>query len=586
MKRSNAMHISIIKSKQGGKVYKSKLLRRSYREDGKVKKETIANLSFLDDRTIELLRDHLRGATLAQPKKDVEIIKSRSHGDVKAVSTVFRELDFINLINSRRCRERDIVCAMVAARIIRPRIKLTETHWWHNSTLPQEFNIEDFGVEELHTAMDWLLQRQKNIQGKLAKRLFQNDGLSLYYLASTYFDKQNKPPARFEFNSEGNKRKSLVNFGLLCDVRGCPSAVTVCPKNFRDIKTILPGVERLRKQFGLECVVFVGDRGMIKQSAIDALKELEGLNWISSLNGKSVTKLVRESSLDRIDEANPIEFFHPDFSSERLIAYRNSSLAEQQVQTRESLLELTEAELQNIQTKVDKGKVSGKARIRLRVSEVINHYRVKKYFRIKITDDSFDFERRDDTIAAKATLDGIYMLRTSLSENDLSASDCVRSYDELTQTERAFGTIKTNFLYDHSIYHHDEDQVEAHILIYMLAWYVEWNMRKAWRPLLIDDTTINAEELIHEPVYPVEKSKTATRKSQSQLFQKDSPIHSFTTLMENLATVVKNTCHLQIQASLEEPIEFEMTTELNIMQTQAMELLQKVGSISHAKPKL
>ena len=347
MKQSKAMHIDIIKSKQGGKVYKSKLLRQSYREDGKVKKKTIANLSFLDDRTIELLREHLKGATLARPEKDVEIIKSRSHGDVKAVSIVFRELDFINLISSSRCRERDIVCAMVAARIIRPRTKLTETHWWHNSTLPQEFNIEDVGVEELHAATDWLLQRQKSIQSKLVKRLFQNDGLALFYLASTYFDKRNNPPARFEFNDEANKSKSQVNFGLLCDVRGCPSAVSVYPSSPRYTKTILPEVERLRKQFGLDQVVFVGDRGMIKQATIDSLQELEGFNWISTLNGKLVINLMGESSLDRIDEDNPIEFFHPDFPSERLIVCRNSSLAEQQVQIRESLLELTEADLLN-----------------------------------------------------------------------------------------------------------------------------------------------------------------------------------------------------------------------------------------------
>ena len=580
------MHIAFIASKQGKKVYVSKLLRQSYRKDGKVQKRTLANLSHLDDTAIALLQGHLKGKTFIEATRGVEILSSRSHGAVAAVTDAFRELGFQQLISSRPSRQRDLVCAMVAGRIIRPHTKLATTRWWHTSTLARTFGVDDAGVDELYQAMDWLLQRQNRIQGKLAKRLFREGGLVLYDLSSTYVEGACCPLARRGYNRDGRRGKLQVNFGLLCDVRGRPAAVSVHPGNAGDTRTILPEVERLQKRFGLARVVLVGDRGMISATTIDALRRLDGLDWISALKGASVAKLMRRGALEGLDTVNLFELFHPDFPGERLVACRNPRLAQRRTRTRLSLLEATEAQLEHLGKRVRKGRLKGAAEIGLRVGEVINRYRMKKHFAITITDISLDFVRRQDTIAAEAALDGIYVIRTSLPEKTMTGEDCVRSYKALTRVERAFRTIKTVNLKVRPLHHRSGARVRAHIFLCALAWYVEWHMREAWRPLLFSDTELDDDVRTRDPVATAERSERAARKASRATLEDGTPVHCFRTLIETLEAITCNQCRIKTPDNDAAAATFEVTTKADATQQQAFDLLRGIRELSRAAPRL
>ena len=412
------MHIAVIASRQGGRVHTSKLLRQSYRKDGKVQKRTLANLSHLDDRAIALLQGHLKGRAFVEATGGgVEILGSRSHGAVAAVTGAFRELGFRNLIASRASRQRDLVCAMVAGRIIRPHTKLATTRWWHASTLARTFGVEDAGADEPYRAMDWLPERQNRIQGKLARRLFRERGPALYDLSPAYVEGGRRPLARRGHNRDGRKGKLQVNFGLPCDVRGRPAAVSVHPGNTGDTRAILPEVERLRKRFGLARVVPVGDRGMIVRTTIDALRPLDGLDWISALKGTSVAKLMRRGALGGLDAVNIFELFHPDFPGERLVACRNPRPARRRARARKSLLEATEIQLEKLAARVAGGRLRGAAETGLAVGGVINRHRMGKHFAVTVTDTGFVFARRQGTVAAEAALDGVYVIRASLPDD-------------------------------------------------------------------------------------------------------------------------------------------------------------------------
>ena len=333
-----AMHVAIIASKQGGKTYYSKLLRRSFRdESGKVQKKTLANLSSLSDETIALVRGSLAGKQYVEASDAFEILRSRKHGPVAAIAAAFERLGMIELIGSEPCRERDLVCAMIAARIIRPHSKLATTRWRKDTALGEMFGVDDAEVDELYAAMDWLGKRQNRIQGKLARRHFRDGGLVLFDLTSSYFEGTTCPLGRLGHDRDGKKGKLQVNFGLLCDVGGCPVSVLVYAGNIGDPKTLLPEVARLQKRFGLQRVAIVGDRGMIAQTRITELKKLDGVDWITALKSATIQKLIRSSSLDvaRFDEVNLFEVLHPDYPGERLVACRNPRLAARRAHTRD-----------------------------------------------------------------------------------------------------------------------------------------------------------------------------------------------------------------------------------------------------------
>ena len=580
-----AMHVAIIASKQGGKTYYSKLLRRSFRdENGKVQKKTLANLSSLSDETIALVRGSLAGKQYVEASDAFEILRSRKHGPVAAIAAAFDRLGMIELIGSEPCRERDLVCAMIAARIIRPHSKLATTRWWKDTTLGEMFGVDDAEVDELYAAMDWLGKRQNRIQGKLARRHFRDGGLVLFDLTSSYFEGTTCPLGRRGHNRDGKKGKLQVNFGLLCDVGGCPVSVSVYAGNIGDPKTLLPEVARLQKRFGLQRVAIVGDRGMIAQTRITELKKLDGVDWITALKSATIQKLIRTSSLDvaRFDEVNLFEVLHPDYPGERLVACRNPRLAARRAHTRESLLKATEADLAVIRKSVDGGTLRGRAEIGVRVGQAINRFRMKKHMNYEIGDTSFAFSRNAENIAREAALDGIYVIRTSLPEQDMAADDCVRSYKALTRVERAFRTMKTVNLHVRPIYHRIAQRVRAHIFLCTLAYYVEWHIREVWRDRLFSDPELEEITRTRDPVAPAERSQRAKRKAAGWL-EDGSETHCFRTLIESLETITRNTCRIQRgqPGTNPAPETFDMDTTPTKSQTKAMELLETIRRPKH-----
>ena len=551
------------------------LLREGYREDGKVKNRTLANLSSLSMDQVEAMRAILRGQTLRPVDELFEITSSRAHGHVQAVRVAMARLKFDSLIASRPSRERDLVCALVAARILAPHTKLATTRWWHTTTLAEEFSVTEADEDHLYAAMDWLLRRQGAIEKKLAARHLGEGSLVLYDVSSSYFEGTTCPLAKFGHNRDGKKGKLQVNYGLLTDRRGCPVAVSVHEGNTGDPKTLMPQLDKLQQEFGLKTVVLVGDRGMISQKAIDELKQHEGVAWITALKTGQIRALVEggQLQLGLFDEKNLFELAHPDFPGERLIACRNRELAGLRSHKRQSLLEATEKELAKVQAMVQRGRLSGRDKIGLRVGKVVDKYKVAKHFALEIEDQRFDFHRLETQIAQEAALDGIYIVRTGLTPEQMTAADCVRNYKSLAQVERAFRSLKTIDLKIRPIHHRLADRVKSHILLCMLAYYVEWHMREAWCPMLFADED-QAAKAIRDPVAPATRSAAARTKAATHTLGDGSAAHSFSTLQQELATIVRNSC--RTPESKEAAPSFQITTTANPKQRRALELLESI----------
>src|SRR6266568_794352 len=465
------------------------LLRESYRDGEQVKKRTIANLSSLPLHQVEGIRTVLKDQPRVAPDVLFDKLRDRHHGAVEAVRIAMRRLGFDALLDSRSSRERDLVIAMVVARIVQPQSKLATERWWSTTTLPDDLDLDGASEEYLYAAMDWLLARQERIEKKLARRHLSEDGLVLYDLSSSYFEGVTCPLAARGHNRDGKAGKLQVNYGLLTDPRGCPVAISVFKGNTGDPTTLLPQITKLRTTFGIKSLVIAGDRGMISQKQINALSEMDGVAWITALKTGSIRALVSDGSLQvgLFDERNLFELEHPDFPGERLVACRNPELGKLRAHKRASLLEATENEIRKIIRMVEAGRLKGKDRIGVRVGKAINKYKVSKHFTLDIGDHHLSFSRRDDLIQAEAALDGIYVVRTSLNKERASAEDTVRSYKMLSNVERAFRSLKTVDLKVRPIYHHLEDRVRAHIFLAMLAYYVEWHMKESWRSMLFSD---------------------------------------------------------------------------------------------------
>ena len=571
------MHISVIKSVQRGKTYYSKLLRQSYRDaSNKVQKRTLANLSHLPDSAIELLRAHLAGRSLVDASDAFRVLRSRSHGAVLAVQQAFRRTGLQRLVSSRPSRQRDLACALVAARILRPGSRLATSRWWHTTTLPDFHAIRDASAEDLHAAMDWLLKRQHRIQGKLARRHLADGGLVLLDLSSTCFEGSTCPLARHGHSRDGRKGKLQVHFGLLCDLRGRPVAVNVLEGNVGDPCTVGPAVRQLRQRFGLTRVVLVGDRGMLVQARIAELRKLEGVDWITALRSGAIRKLERAGQLQAGDELGLLEILrHPDYPGERLVACRNPRLAALRDATRQSLLEATEKLLAPIRASVQAGRLQGAAEIGLRVGAVINRFKVRKHFTWEIGEARFTYRRDQGRIDSEAALDGVYVIRTSLGKQDLSAADCVRSYKALTRVERAFRTLQATGLQVRPIHHRLAGRVRAHLFLCMLAHYVEWHMREAWRPLLFADCELEERSRTRDPVAPAEPSQSARRGKATRQADDGTPLHSFRTLLQDLATVQRNVCQAQGRKGSPKA-KFELDTQLSTEQQRAVDLLKEI----------
>ena len=576
--RTGTAHVVTTKRNYNGKVYRTHLLRRSYREDGKVKNETLGNLSHLPDAVIDLVRRSLKGETLVSAEASFAIIGSRSHGQVEAVQLAMQRLGLTSLLASKPCPERDLVQAMVASRILCPATKLATTRQWHTSTLAQEFGVAHATEDDLYAAMDWLLAGQDRIQKKLAARHLQEDSLVLYDLSSSYFEGSHCPLAKLGYSRDGKRGTLQVNYGLLTDARGCPVAISVHPGNTADSTTFLPEVQRLREQFGIKRMVMVGDRGMISQKAIDAMGAMSpdaDLAWVTALRSASIRTLVEQGHLQMglFDERNLLEINSPDFPGERLIACRNPELARLRVHTRDALLLATQNNLQQVQARVEAGKLAGRDKIGVAAGKVVNQYKVAKHFELVITDATFGFARNEDSIRAQAALDGLYIIRTSVPVDRMDAPTCVRTYKSLAQVERAFLSMKMMDLKVRPIHHHLEGRVRAHIFLCMLAYYVEWHMREAWRELMFADED-QAAKLIRDPVAAARRSAAARKKVLTRTLDDGSPVHSFKTLIQDLQTIVRNTCRT-VKDSHDGP-SFDLITTPTPKQKHALELINRI----------
>lgn len=550
------------------------LLRESYREGSKVRKRTLANLSSLSPAQIEAIRAVLAGQTVQPSAQSLQITASRAHGHVHAVMLAMQRLDFASVLGAKPSRERERVLAMVAARIVAPHTKLATTRWWHTTTLAEDFGVAGANEDDLYAAMDWLLARQDAIQGKLAARHLSAGGLVLYDLSSSYFEGSTCPLAKLGHNRDGKKGLLRVNYGLLTDARGCPVAVSVHEGNVADSATFLPEVQRLREQFGVQQLVMVGDRGMIGHKAIAELREFQGIGWITALKNASIRALVEQGQLqlDLFDERNLVELASPEYPGERLVACRNPQLAKLRAIKREALLAATEKHLQAIAARVQAGKLQGADAIGLRVGKLVNQYKVAKHFELAIADASFTFVRKHEAIAAEAALDGIY-IRTSVDAQRMEAAQCVRNYKALANVERAFRSLKTVDLKVRPIHHRTADRVRAHILLCMLAYYVEWHMREVWRELTFADTD-QAAKAKRDPVAPAERSERALEKVASRKVDDGTPAHSFITLMAELGSIVRNTCRTP-SARSDAPA-FDIVTTPNATQRHALDLIKQI----------
>jgi hypothetical protein len=553
------------------------LLRESIREGKRVRKRTLANLSALTLEQAEAIRCVLKGEGLA-PAGGLECIRSLAHGHVEAVLTAMRRLGFEKLIDGKASRERDLVVAMVAGRIIAPEAsKLAMTQALADTTLAEELGVADAHENELYAAMDWLIERQDKIEKRLAKRHLTEGGLVLFDLTSSSFEGVTCPLARIGYSRDGKPGTLQVNYGLLTDARGCPVAVSVFEGNTADPKTLLPQVEKVRDAFGIASLVMVGDRGMISNVQIEAMRKLEGTGWITALKSGAIAKLADAGQLqpDLFDERNLISLTSGDYPGERLAACRNPELAKLRAAKRKELIAATTRELEKVAAMVAAGRLLGRDKIGVRVGKVLNKYKVGKHFDLDIKDRAFAFSISEARVAAEAALDGLYVIRTSVAEADMSTEAAVLNYKRLAEVERAFRTLKGVDLQVRPIRHRLEERVKAHIFLSMLAYYVQWHLAEAWKPLLFADEAQPDTAREHDPVAPARRSKAALAKVYRRRLADGTPALSFGGLLAHLSTIVRNTMH-RTDAGPGEAT-FSLTTRPNPKQRQALDLAAAIA---------
>jgi transposase len=546
--------------------YVAHLLRRSYREGGQVKKETVANLSHLPEEVIELIRGALRGRRFVAFDERFRIERSLPAGHVEAALLMARRLELARLLDRSSSRERRLCLAMLVQRVIAPGSKLAMARAFSQSTLATELGVEGADEDELYAAMDWLAERQQRIERALVRRHLVGGTLVLYDVSSSYFEGRSCPLARLGYSRDGKRGTPQIVYGLLCDRRGCPVAVEVFEGSVHDDKTLPAQIEKLRARFGLGQVVVVSDRGMVTKANLELLRQTDGAGWITALKAPQVKKLVKQGQLQLslFDQQNLAEIAADDYPGERLVVCRNPLVAAERTRKREDLLAATERALSEAQGRVEQGTLSGKAEIGLATGAVWNRWRVKKHFEVEITDTSLDFRRKQQQIAQEAALDGIYVLRTSVSGSELAAPEVVRAYKQLKEVERGFRTLKGP-LELRPIHHRLEDRVKAHVFLCMLAYYLAWHLRQAWKPLLFDDEQPPQQP---DPVAKATRSKAAERKARTKLTTTGERCHSLHTLLEELKTKARNTIRL-----LGTGATFEQLTEPTALQTRAIELI-------------
>jgi transposase len=574
-RKPRTVHVAKITNTVKGVTYTSYYLRRSFRQGGKVKHENLGCLSDLPLPVIDLIRRSLQGETFVPAAAAFRTLRSLPHGHVEAVLTMIRRLGLDTLIASRPSRHRELVLAMIAERLLFPCSKLATTRSWHDTTLAEELRVGDATENELYAAMDWLLERQKAIETKLAERHLTDGGLVLYDVSSSYYEGETCPLARYGHDRDGKTGRPIIVYGVLTDADGRPVAVQVYPGDTGDPTTVPDQVTKLSNQFGLARVVLVGDRGMLTQTQINTLKAHPGLGWISALRSSAIRDLLKDGHLNRslFDQVNLAEIASPDFPGERLMACFNPLLAEKRRQKRERLLAATEADLTKLARGValrTKAPLTA-AEIGVKAGRVIGRHKMAKHIRLTIHDGIFTWKCDEETIRQEGLLDGIYVVRTSEPAERLSSEASVRAYKRLSLVEQLFRCLKGVDLLVRPIYHRLEPRVRAHVLICVLAYYVEWHLRRAWRSLLFEDEELDRDRLERDPVAPAQPSASVRRKKSTHQTATGLPVHSFRTLLAHLGGRKRETIQVESAPS---GTTFDRLSELDAVQAEAMRLLE------------
>jgi Transposase DDE domain len=565
------MHVATITRRHGDRVYESHLIRRSVREGKRVRHETIANVSKLPAAALDALRRALAGQTLVAADEAFEVARSLPHGHVAAVLTALRRLEVARLIDRAPSRERQLVLAMIAQRLLEPGSKLACARALSQSTLADELDVVGADEDELYAALDWLARRQERIEARLARRHLRAGELALYDLSSSYLEGRTCPLAALGYSRDGRRGTLQIVYGLLTDRAGKPVAVDVFDGSTHDHQTVPAQLDKLKGRFGLREVVLVADRGMVTRANLDAMRAADGVQWITALKAPQVKRLARTGAFQPslFDEVNLAEVHSDEFPGERLIVCRNPLVAAERARKREALLAATEAELAPIAARVQRGTLHDAGAIGLAVGEVIKRHRVKKHFALDISDGHLHYQRRSERIAEEAALDGIYVLRTTVAAERLDAPDVVRAYKQLKEVERDFRVLKGPELEIRPIHHRLEHRVRAHVFLCMLALYLEWHLRHAWRELTFHDE----HPLEHpDPVAKATRSPAADRKAATKTTSTGQPAHSLRTLLAELKLQTRNT--IRVAGS---PATFTKITTATPLQARALDLANTIA---------
>jgi hypothetical protein len=559
------MHVVTTRQRRGDKEYTATLLRRSYREGGKVKKQPLANLSHLPAGLVELIRRYLRGERFVAGG-ELCIERSLAAGHVTAALATARRLDLARLLDRSPSRERDLALAMIVQRLLEPGSKLATARLLGQSTLAGELGVEGASEDDLYAALDWLAERQDRIEARLARRHLADGDLVFYDLSSSSFEGRTCPLAALGYSRDGRRGTPQIVYGLLTDRAGKPIAVEVFSGDVHDHQTVGAQLGRLKGRFGLGHVVLVADRGMVTKANIEALAAADGVEWVTALKAPQVKRLVKTGAMQPslFDEVNLAEITSDAFPGERLVVCRNPLVAAERTRKRSELLAATEAELEHVRGRVERGTLSDAGQIGLAVGEVIKRFRMKKHFDLDITDGHFSFSPKTDQIAAEQALDGIYVLRTSVDADRLDSAEVVRAYKDLQHVEQAFRVLKGPELEIRPIHHRLEHRVRAHVFCCMLALYLERHLRDAWAELTYTDEQPPDRP---DPVAKAQRSPAAHHKAATKHTTTGQPVHTFRGILDDLATQTRNTIALPGTHAT-----FDKLTEPTPLQARALEL--------------
>jgi hypothetical protein len=553
------------------------LLRECYRKDGKVRKHTVANLSALPGHIITALRSMLKGGTWVPYGEGFAIERSRPHGAVRAILAILKQSGLVEMLSAHRSRERDLVVALIAERLLHGESKLASIRLWQGTTLAQEVGVAEATPAEVYRAMDWLGGRQEAVEKKLARKHLKNGSLVLYDLTSSYYEGSHCPLAQHGYNRDGKRGLPIIAYGLITDSQGCPVAVRVWKGNVTDNATVMAQVERVREEFGIEHVTFVGDRGMLTETKIEALRVLPWVQWISALRSEGVRTLVEEGTVQPslFDEQNLAEVTSGEFPGERLVVCYNPFMAEERRRKRGELMAETAVALDQIAAQVARRtrKPMGEAEIGMKIGRVANKWKMAKHVKTTIGNGRFSWEWDTERIAREQALDGLYVVRTNVPEKDMTAPDVVRIYKRLEMVERAFRSMKGMNNRVRPIYHRMPHRVCAHIFLCMLAYYVEWHLRDTLKEHLFEDEDLATWRDERDAVLPAQPTAAAKEKKIRGV-QAPATVHSLGTLLTELGTLCRNECRMVVNG---EAVRYTVDTEPTPWQSAVLDKIERGG---------